>query len=206
MIPFLENKKIRDPLAKQLCPAQRGFVQGRQLIQNVVDLDSEARVISMTHRTGSLPLMAFFDFAAAFPSVIHGWIELVVRSYGLPDGLANLIGVYYACNLACTQVQNEIMFLLMIVSGVHQGCPMSGWIFALIFDPFVELFYRNIEVAGKGIARVCADDVGAAVNDIGCLVTLHHVFKLAQLFAGLTLKKSEVYSRSYRRPFQDAGY
>ena len=185
------NAKLRVPLAKQLSDIQRGFVHGRQLIQNVVDLDSAARLTSMTHDCGALPLMVFFDFAAAFPSVLHEWIQMIMQAYGLPDGLASLVDVFYACNFSYTKVQSDLVFLFILKTGVHQGCPLSGWIFAIIFDPFVRLFQQLIDYQDRGMVRVCADDVGAVVDGNASLNILFDILDLARRYAGLCLKEKK---------------
>ena len=59
--------------AKGLCGLQRGFVHGRQLISNIVDFVAYAHAYSMQVAPGRLPLMVFWDFAAALPSIAHTW-------------------------------------------------------------------------------------------------------------------------------------
>ena len=84
----------------KLHECQRGFVHGRQLVRNVVDLDTHARIFSMSATKEHLPALAFWDFAAAFPSVIHEFLFLAIAFFGLPEGFCNLIeGIYYI-NLA----------------------------------------------------------------------------------------------------------
>ena len=103
-----------------------GFVHGRQLIKNVVDLDTHARIFSMASNASLLSALTFWDYAAVFPSVIHDWIFLVVAANGFPEGFCNLIDGIYYINMAYIDISGQIIFLLTYLSGVLQGCPLSG--------------------------------------------------------------------------------
>lgn len=52
--------------------------------------------------------------------------------------------------------------------GVAQGCPGSGWLFAVTFD--APLRMMSAEVEGRGFLRACADDVAAACANV-CVVS-----------------------------------
>jgi hypothetical protein len=78
---------------KQTSQLQRGFVPNRQLSQNILEIDTVARVhalrcLDSRHQTtmsmmlpaasvASLASLCLFDFESAFPSVSHGWIFLI---------------------------------------------------------------------------------------------------------------------------------
>ena len=97
-----DNKFIVGAAVRKLAPeaktktheSQRGFVSGRNFLNNVLDLDSIARILSMyyIHKGGDpnldiskIPILAFFDFETAFPSVAHAWIRLVLRHRKVPQ-------------------------------------------------------------------------------------------------------------------------
>ena len=72
--------------------AQNGFILGRNFLNYLVDVDSACRIYSMLFEhlksinPEYIPIAGAFDFEAAFPSVIHDWIWLVVRNRKmLPD-------------------------------------------------------------------------------------------------------------------------
>lgn len=50
---------------------QRGFVSNRHLLQNGPELDAAARLYGDPEQRLRVPLVALWDFAAAFPSVAH---------------------------------------------------------------------------------------------------------------------------------------
>ena len=47
---------------------KQGFLKGRNMLSNVIDIDYQAMTVSLKYPGGA---MFFFDFKAAFPSVSH---------------------------------------------------------------------------------------------------------------------------------------
>ena len=60
---------------------QRGFLKGRVMLQNVIDIDWQAMIVSLRSSSGALVL---FDFKAAFPSVSHPFLIQCLELLGLP--------------------------------------------------------------------------------------------------------------------------
>ena len=58
---------------------QRGFVVGRQLLENVVELDAAARRVGRLEFRDRLPIFMAFDLIAVFPSVSHRWMIAAIR-------------------------------------------------------------------------------------------------------------------------------
>jgi hypothetical protein len=67
---------------------RRGFLKGRQVLDNVVELDHFAHLFSMASRKAA-PIL--FDFRAAFPSVSHRFMWHVLEAAGLPLEITRLI-------------------------------------------------------------------------------------------------------------------
>ena len=65
--------------------------------------------------------MLFFDFAAAFPSLAHEFLMLVLEMANLPVGLVTLIKAFYRSVRALGQGMQELFYVL---AGVLQGCPL----------------------------------------------------------------------------------
>ena len=94
------NFILRDTVAVHASPLQRGFVGGRRLLQNVIDLDAKARAIGHPVRAAGLPSLIFWDLAAAFPSVARSWLWEVLRRARLPHGALGVIAGIYFMNAA----------------------------------------------------------------------------------------------------------
>ena len=185
-IASVYNEALTPILAKQSFWTQRGFTKGRQLIQNVLDLDTFSRLAAL--RPELKPILVLFDFASAFPSVFHCWLMAVMVHCGAPQGLRNIVQALYTANNAFVQTESGYVFLFSILSGVLQGCPFSGAIFSMCVEPFVRRIYAMVDAVSLGASRICADDIGIVLNRLSAFVRLPPIFKAAQLVAGLTLK------------------
>ena len=144
------NHKMRLPLSTHACSIQGGFVPGRQLVANVVDLDAFGRIHGMQSTPHDPSLFTFFDFAAAFPSLSHQWIASCMIAVGLPSGAIDLILNMYCLNLALASAGTDLTPLFFILSGVLQGCPLSGFLYALGSDPFLVWVRKVVELSALG--------------------------------------------------------
>ena len=69
------------------------------------------------------------DFAAAYPSVNHSWIFHVLEKTELPEFICRVLRrIYYD-----STTRGEFAGIFM-ARGVRQGCPASGFLFAMAFD------------------------------------------------------------------------
>ncbi len=183
--------------------SQRGFVPGRQLLQNVVDLDYHARHVGLMvhgHNAAAVPtigldsplfrlaLLAFFDFATAFPSVAHAWLFLVVQFSNPPKWFHNFIKVLYSINSTYSMDVEGKHFMFYIWSGVLQGCPLSATLFLMCINPFLIHFESSLNRVDGGIVRACADDIGASISRLVHLKKLFIVFEFAKSVSNMHLK------------------
>jgi len=198
-----DNKLIVSSNVKSLEPqyqlithkTQNGFVAGRNFLNNILDLDSAARIFSMVYESecdnnnpSNIPILGAFDYEAAFPSVIHGWIWLVLRYRKLPNDYINLFkGIYHKASATFSHGQLKFT-LIAFLSGVLQGCPGSAFLFNNGLDPFLYLMYNKLREANRGIGRACADDIGVCLARLKHLQLLYPIFHSAQELAGLKLK------------------
>ena len=190
------NVRALEPQYQQLTHwCQNGFCKGRNFLNNLLDIDSAARIYSMNYNSecknsnpSNIPAIFSSDFEAAFPSMLQKWLWLVLEHRGLPQDYIRLFqGVYHR---ACAVFKhNGIKYvIIMFLSGVLQGCPGSAFLFNNGMDPFLEVMHRSLRSANKGIVRACADDVGTVLSRLKHLLVVAPVFKKAALLAGLNLK------------------
>ena len=123
----------REPMKSSTHESQRGFVPDRYLTQNVLDLDSAGRILAFPNQSNETlsrypAILTLFDFMAAFPSVFHGWIFLVLEARQFPVGFIDFIKSLYAFNFAIFRQGGVERFLFWIWSGVLQGCPASSFL------------------------------------------------------------------------------
>eukprot|EP00959_Pyramimonas_sp_CCMP1952_P323638 6773090-Pyramimonas_sp.AAC.1 len=75
-----------------------------------------------------------------------------------------------------------------MISGVLQGCPLSGSLFAIAIDSFLWDVFRSVQRPGHGQIRACADDIGAVLSFRKGYRETARIFRNAGHLAGLTLK------------------
>ena len=137
---------------------QRGFLKGRSMLSNVVDVDTEAMTVSLRDEEGALVL---FDFAAAFPSMSHDYLRAVLRHLGLPDELLHLVDALYDANRCVISCKGGVHDGFEVQAGIRQGCPLSPLLFAVTVD----LLLRTLEKRLPGcLIRAFADDTAMVLR------------------------------------------
>ena len=127
-------RKVLAGFAERVCSKdQRGFLNNRFLLENVVDIDCEARRLYLKDTNGALVLI---DLSAAFPSISQEYLFNVLERQGVPVCFRNAIKCFYKNNQHFTKMDGEVSESFRVQSGVRQGCPMSPVLFALALGPF----------------------------------------------------------------------
>eukprot|EP00959_Pyramimonas_sp_CCMP1952_P013274 280092-Pyramimonas_sp.AAC.1 len=123
-------------------------------------LDAEARRAGwLADGPRKRPLLLSFDFRAAFPSLSRRWLELVLVHYGVPLGVCWAIGALYTAPIAFARFGDMPHTpMCELGSGVLQGCPLSGSLWALAMDPLLRHLHRLFPSIDHGVVRACADD------------------------------------------------
>ena len=89
---------IEPIIAPGISLTQRGFLKGRSMLSNAIDVDEAMINAAMNDEN---PAAILFDFEAAFPSVDHDFIVDVLVSRGWPTCLVNIIRLLYWNNCCC---------------------------------------------------------------------------------------------------------
>ena len=163
--------RVEPILEKVISSAQRGFLPGRSMLQNVVEVDCEMRAASLQSDRAAA---VFFDFAAAFPSLAHDYMLDVLRLLGLPLSFVYFVENLYRGNGCKISVAGELHAGFGIRAGIRQGCPLSPLLFALCGDVLLRRLLH--ELPPNDVTRAYADDIGMVASDI---------FVSAKIFAPL---------------------
>ena len=148
------------PLAAWVSPEQRGFLPGRSILANVVDVGETAAEFSLTEDD---PVIFLFDFAAAFPSVHQTFLVAALQRVGLPMAAITVVrSLYDSCRCTlCLAGERWPGFSQRV--GIRQGCPLSPLLFAVVVD----LFIRKLKAEDLGITvRAYADDIAIVARSI----------------------------------------
>ena len=173
---------VEEPLSTMITVDQQGFVPGRSMLSNVVDIDEIMMLTALSQPRGSA---GFFDFQAAFPSVAHDFLMAALRAAGLPGWLTRFVEYLYEHNNCKMVVGGKLHTGFSSHAGIRQGCPLSPILFAVAVD----VLLRRLRAKVPGVElRAFADDVAAVVSDLMLSVpSLHTVFHEFGRLSGLRL-------------------
>ena len=107
----------------------------------------------------------FLDFSNAFPSIAHVWFIAVLRRLRVPQNILNLIEALYKDVTALAVFAGVVVGSFQIVSGIKQGCPMSGSIFALGIDPLLRALASRLPGRWTTL-NAYADDVSLVLTNV----------------------------------------
>ena len=110
---------------------QNGFRAGRSTTSHILAL----RRLMEGARSRNLPaVLLFIDFRKAFDSIHRGTMLKILRAYGIPEAIVDLIGVMYANTKAQILTPDGMSELFDILAGVLQGDTLAPYIFIIVVD------------------------------------------------------------------------
>jgi hypothetical protein len=178
-------------VASIICIAiQKGFLNGRSIADCVIETDS---VAAEWFRRGYPSAAAIlFDFKAAFPSLAHDFIFLVLEKMKIPAHIITAIRRLYEDNIMNVCFGKQVHCFIAILAGIKMGCPLSGTLFALALDPFLRSIIAAAPAAGFH-ASAFADDLAMALRNVYAdLPRLLSLFVLLSKAAGLFLNGKKI--------------
>jgi hypothetical protein len=90
------NRRLADIVAVTVHPQQRGFCKGRSIADDIIEIDSHA--VWCTQNFSDKSGTTLLDLLAAFPSVAHAWIFIVLTHMGFPATIIFAIQqLYFDC-------------------------------------------------------------------------------------------------------------
>ena len=135
------------------------------------------------------------DFAAAYPSVNHSWIFSVLENTGLPGFLCRFLRSIYRDSITHVEFAGAERGQFLMARGVRQGCPSTGFLIAMAFDPIFRwlqesIITRNVENLEFLQPTQCAyaNDLAIASSSFReLMIALAPAFRSIDCIAGLNL-------------------
>jgi len=177
-------------IARKTCiAAQRGGLSGRQLCDNIYDLETHA--LLCCRLSSVFPAIVLFDLQTAFPSISWAFLFFILSAMGIDQKVLRLIEQLYDDCMHFVRFRGKVYKAFAITRGVLQGCPLSATIFCLVIDPFLRMSLSRIfRCPGSENSTIVAymDDVGAVLQRLLVqLPFLLQAFELLGMAAGTSL-------------------
>ena len=123
--------RIQDGVGHRLRKEQAGFRSGRGKVEQIFILRN---ILKQVDEWNATMYFHFVDFEKAFNSVHRDSLWRIMKAYGIPDKFIGLVRALYD-GFTCTVIdEGEITERFPVVTGVKQGCCMSGLLFLMVID------------------------------------------------------------------------
>jgi exonuclease III len=178
-----------------LHPSQHCGIQGRNIFDAIATIRD---VVAYAEYDRKALCIVSLDFAAAFDRISHQYLYQMIDRYGFGAEHQQRIRNLYEGATARISINGNISTPIQIGSGVRQGCPLSGILFALALNPFLSMIAEQlpgIKIGSQGasVATVAyADDVTVFLTsqqDVEKLLRIIAVYEKAS-GAQVNVKKS----------------
>ena len=124
-------ERIKEGIDPKLRCEQAVFRKGRGTTEQVFILRN---IIEQSIEWQAPLYINFVDFTKAFDSLDRRRLWKILRHYGIPSELVDLIRAMYAGS-CCSVIDNGKMSdWFDVKTGVRQGCVMSGFLFIMALD------------------------------------------------------------------------
>lgn len=128
---WISLRRMQKVVDEKLRENQAGFRQGRSCTDQIFSL----KLLMEKCLEFQVPAVAtFVDFKAAFDSVHRPSLWRIMKEYGIPDKLVNIIRNTYRGCQARVRVGADATDWFCIETGVRQGCVWSPLLFGLLID------------------------------------------------------------------------
>ena len=160
-------------LKETLHPAQRAGVPGRNIADNIFELNTWISQRVQARHQGYVLLV---DFTKAFDSVSHKYLHEILKAAGVPEYHRRLFAALLHDVTARPFVGGKLSDrVIKVCCGIKQGDPCSPILFCLTLDPLLR------QLADLGVERIGGfmDDLAATFNSLQCVDEI--AFLLLQL-------------------------
>lgn len=158
IVAKLLANRIKPLLQKLISPAQGGFVKGRHILDNVIQVQE---ALHSSHSRKEQGMFIKLDMCNAFDRVNCSFLYRVLSSFGFTQDFINLIKACLEKIWIAPMVNGRPADFFLATRGLRQGCPLSPFLYILMANSLsrkMTLEKKNGSIPGikivKGIAPV----------------------------------------------------
>jgi hypothetical protein len=202
-------------LAKKIGHHQRGFILGRDGLENIINVQMIIDLINAKNKEGAV---AFLDQKKAFNMVSFTTINSVFTKLNWPDRFHTVLLTTYCKNRIQARVKaNGIISKenFLVNSGTRQGCPLSPLIYTMVADLYnmAVINYKSFKghemLLGSFVKiSVHADDTAVHLGSLADIKIYHLLLRqYALAIGGVTnfYKSERVLCRRWRNLASNLG-
>lgn len=159
------TERVTNLVAKHIGPHQTGFIQGRDIRENIIT--AQALIEHYKNSNKKLALL-LIDWEKAFDRIDHRALLIILQKLGFPTKLLHIVKAIYRNSWAQIRINNKLSKHLKINSGVKQGCPLSPLLFIIVIEILHTLIRINNDIIPNPIIKQksqgYADDTMLLIN------------------------------------------
>lgn len=123
--------RIQGGVDSLLRKEQAGFRRGRGTVDQIFILRN---ILEQVNEWNATLYIHFVDFEKAFDSIHRDSQWIIMQQYGIPHKLIRMVQALYDGFQCAVIDENETTEWFPVMTGVKQGCCMSGFLFLLAID------------------------------------------------------------------------
>eukprot|EP00253_Pinus_taeda_P005327 PITA_05327 len=131
IVAKLLANRIKPLLQKLISPAQGGFVKGRQLLDNVIQIQE---ALHSSYARKEQGMIIKLDMSNAFDRVNRSFLYRVLEAFGFCQDFINIIKACIDNVWIAPLVNGRPTEFFSASRGLRQGCPLSPFLFILMAD------------------------------------------------------------------------
>eukprot|EP00253_Pinus_taeda_P017122 PITA_17122 len=131
IVAKLLANRIKPLLQKLISPAQGGFVKGRQILDNVIQIQE---ALHSSHARKEQGMIIKLDMSNAFDRVNRSFLLRVLAAFGFRQEFINLIKACIENIWIAPMVNGRPTKFFSATRGLRQGCPLSPFLYILMAD------------------------------------------------------------------------
>ena len=131
IVAKLLANRIKPLLQKLISPAQGGFVKGRQILDNVIQIQE---ALHSSHARKEQGMIIKLDMCNAFDRVNRSFLLKVLETFGFSLEFLNLIKACIENVWIAPMVNGRPTDFFSASRGLRQGCPLSPFLYILMAD------------------------------------------------------------------------
>jgi hypothetical protein len=163
------TNRIQDYIKTIIHHDQVGYIPG---IQEWFNIQKSINVIHYINKLKNKNHMIIsLDAEKSFDKIQHPFMIKVMERSGIQGPYLNIVKAVYSKPVANLKLNGEKLEAIPLKSGTRQGCPLSPYLFNIIFEVLVRAIRQQKEIKGIQIGKdevkisLFADDMIVYISD-----------------------------------------